>query len=84
MRTSADAFPAVGGNARTERKRCKAKQGRRGKTALTCGSWSYSSTVLGSRPELKKIYLVTMVARCYFIARGDDEVGGPMREPRFT
>jgi hypothetical protein len=73
MRTSADAFPAVGGNARTERKRCKAKQGRRGKTALTCESWSYSSTVLGSRPEREKNYLVTIAARCYpIIAQGSD------------
>jgi hypothetical protein len=41
-------------DARTERKRCKAKQGRRCKTALTCGAWSYSSTDLGSRPERRR------------------------------
>jgi hypothetical protein len=64
-------------NAQTERDRCKAKQGRRGKTALTCGSWSYSSTVLGSRPELEKIYLVTISATCYFIIEADATVVVP-------
>jgi hypothetical protein len=43
--------------------RCKAKQGRRGKTALTCGSWFNSSTVLGCRPEREKNYLVTAIDR---------------------
>ena len=33
------------------------------KTALTCGSYSHSSMVLGYRPERKRIYLVTMPAR---------------------
>jgi hypothetical protein len=33
------------------------------KTALTCDSCSYSSTVLGSRPEREKNSLVTMSAR---------------------
>jgi hypothetical protein len=33
------------------------------KTALTCGAWSYLSTVLGSRPERKRIYLVTAIER---------------------
>jgi hypothetical protein len=33
------------------------------KTALTCDSYSHSSTVLEPRPERKKIYLVTMSAR---------------------
>jgi hypothetical protein len=37
MRTSADAFPVVGGRCTGRARRCKAKQGRRGKTALTCG-----------------------------------------------
>jgi hypothetical protein len=35
MRTSADTFPVVGGNALAERNGCKAKQNRRGKKALT-------------------------------------------------
>ena len=35
--TGADAFPAVGGRCTGRESRCKAKQGRRGKTALTCG-----------------------------------------------
>ena len=34
------------------------------KTALTCGSYSHSSTVLGWRPERERNYLVTMSARC--------------------
>jgi hypothetical protein len=33
------------------------------KTALTCGAWSYLSTVLGSRPERVKNYLVTAIER---------------------
>jgi hypothetical protein len=37
MPTSADAFPVVGGRCTGRARRCKAKQGRRGKTALTCG-----------------------------------------------
>jgi hypothetical protein len=60
---SAEAFAVVGGRCTGRAHGCKAKQGRRGKTALTCDSCSYSSTVLGSRPERKKIYLVTMSAR---------------------
>jgi hypothetical protein len=35
-RTTADAFPVVGGRCTGRARRCKAKQGRRGKTALTC------------------------------------------------
>jgi hypothetical protein len=35
--TSADAFPVVGGRCTGGARRCKAKQGRRGKTALTFG-----------------------------------------------
>ena len=35
--TGADAFPVVGGRCTGRARRCKAKQGRRGKTALTCG-----------------------------------------------
>ncbi len=34
--TSADGFPVVGGRCTGRAHRCKAKQGRRGKTALTC------------------------------------------------
>jgi hypothetical protein len=34
------------------------------KTALTCGSYSHSSTVLGGRREREKNSLVTMSARC--------------------
>jgi hypothetical protein len=34
------------------------------KTALTCGYWSYGSTVLGWRRERIKNSLVTMSARC--------------------
>jgi hypothetical protein len=60
---SADAFAVVAAFARVERKGCKAKQGRRGKTALTCGSYSQSSTVLGCRPEREKNSLVTITAR---------------------
>jgi hypothetical protein len=37
LRTSADAFPVVGGRCTGRARRCKAKQGRRGKTAPTCG-----------------------------------------------
>jgi hypothetical protein len=48
---SADAFAAVGGSCTGGALGCKAKQGRRGKTALTCEAWSYLSTVLGCRPE---------------------------------
>ena len=33
---SADAFPVVGGRCTGRAHRCKARQGRRGKTALTC------------------------------------------------
>jgi hypothetical protein len=36
MPTGADAFSAVGGRCTGRERRCKAKQGRRGKTALTC------------------------------------------------
>ena len=50
MPARADAFPVGSGRCTGRAHRCKAKQGRRGETALTCGSWSYSSTVLGSRP----------------------------------
>jgi hypothetical protein len=60
---SADAFAVVGGRCTGRAHGCKAKQGRHGKTALTCDSCSYISTVLGSRPERKKVYLVTMSAR---------------------
>ena len=34
--TSADAFPVVGGRCTDRARRCKARQGRRGKTALMC------------------------------------------------
>jgi hypothetical protein len=61
-RTTADAFPVVGGNARATTHRGKAKQGRRGKTALTCGSYSHSSTVLERRRERERNSLVTMPA----------------------
>jgi hypothetical protein len=37
MPTGADAFPVVGGGCTSRARRCKAKQGRRGKTALTFG-----------------------------------------------
>jgi hypothetical protein len=33
------------------------------KTALTCGSYSHSSTVFGWRPEREKNYLVTAIER---------------------
>jgi hypothetical protein len=33
------------------------------KTALTCGSYSHSSTVLGCRPEREKNSLVTAIER---------------------
>jgi hypothetical protein len=35
--TSADAFQVVGGGCTGRARRCKARQGRHGKTALTCG-----------------------------------------------
>jgi hypothetical protein len=47
--------------------RCKAKQVRRDKTDPTSGSNSYISTVIGARPEGKKISLVTTTGRCFFI-----------------
>jgi hypothetical protein len=42
-----------------------AKQGRRVKTAPTCGTYSYNSTVLERRREREKNYLVTIAARFY-------------------
>jgi hypothetical protein len=49
------------------------QQGRRGKTALTSGSYFHNSTVFGRRREGKKISLVTTTGRCFFIIaqRGD-------------
>jgi hypothetical protein len=61
---SADAFAVVGGGCTGRAHGCKAKQGRRGKDGADVCSYSHSSTVLGSRPERGKIYLVTMSARC--------------------
>jgi hypothetical protein len=43
-------------------RRCKAKQDRRGKTALKFVSYFHSSTVFGRRREGKRISLVTMTA----------------------
>jgi hypothetical protein len=34
--------------------RCKAKQGRRGKTALRCEAYYYNSTIFGRRPEAEE------------------------------
>jgi hypothetical protein len=67
MRTTADAFLVVSGRCTGGARRCKAKQGRHGKTALTCGSYSQSSTVLERRREREKNSLVTMSARCFFV-----------------
>jgi hypothetical protein len=50
-------------NARGERNGCKAKQNRRGKTALTCGTYSHSSTVLEWRREWENNSLVTITVR---------------------
>jgi hypothetical protein len=51
MRTTADAFLVVSGRCTGGARRYNAKQGRHGKTALTCGSYSQSSTVLERRRE---------------------------------
>jgi hypothetical protein len=87
MLASADAFPVVGGRCTGRAHRCKAKQGRRGKTALTLGSYSHISTVLERRREGKKIYLVTMAARfCFIIAQGKECRWWPVTEllPQFS
>jgi hypothetical protein len=60
MQGSAEAFLVVGGRCTGRAHRCKAKQGRRGKTALMSYSYYYSSMVFGRRREGKKISLVTM------------------------
>ncbi len=64
---SADVFPMVGGRCTDRTHRCKAKQGRRGRTALIFWILSHRSTVFGRRPEGKQIYLVTMTVRCFVI-----------------
>jgi hypothetical protein len=69
MQGSAEAFLVVGGRCTGRAHRCKAKQGRRGKTALMSYSYYYSSIVFGRRREGKKISLVTMAARCLLIVR---------------
>ena len=51
MLARADAFPVVGGRCTGRARRCKAKQGRRGKTAMTCGFYFHSSTVFGPRRD---------------------------------
>jgi hypothetical protein len=61
---SADAFAVAGGRCTGRAHRYKAKQGRRGKTALECRAYSHNSTFLGRRPDEKRIYFVTMAARC--------------------
>ena len=43
------------------------EQGRRSETALKFGSYFHSSTVFGRRREGKRISLVTMAARCFFV-----------------
>ena len=48
---SADVFRWFGGICTGRAHRCKAKQGRHGKTAPTSGSYPYISTVFGARPE---------------------------------
>jgi hypothetical protein len=71
----------VGGSCTGRACRCKAKQGRRGKTALTCGTYSHTSTVSRRRREWKKIYLVTMATRRFFlIAQGSDCRWSPVTE----
>jgi hypothetical protein len=67
MRTTADAFPVLGGTCTGGARRCEAKQGRRGRTALTCCTNSHSSTVPGRRRERRKNSLVTMPARFLFV-----------------
>jgi hypothetical protein len=70
-------LPGGGGRCTGRAHRCKAKQGRRGKAALTSGSYSHNSTVFGRRREGKKISLVTTTGRCFFIIaqRGDCRCG---------
>jgi hypothetical protein len=72
MPASNDAFPVVGGRCTGRAHRCKAKQGRRGKTALTCGSYSHISTVFGRRREDKRISLVTMAGAFFIRAQRSD------------
>jgi hypothetical protein len=57
---SADAFLVVGGRCTGRRRWCKARQSRRGKTALTFGAYFHIRTVFGRRREGKRISLVTM------------------------
>ncbi len=64
-------------DARARAHRCKAKQRRRGKTALKFVSYFHSSTVFGRRREGKGISLVTMTARCFFIMVIADVAGFP-------
>jgi hypothetical protein len=59
MLASADVFPVVSGRCTGRARRCKAKQGPRGKTAPTAESYSHSSTVFGRHQEGKRISLVT-------------------------
>src|ERR1700678_3320442 len=63
MPTSADAYPVVGGSCTGRERRCKPKQRRRGKTALTYGFYPHSCTVPGSRPEREQIFMVTRRVR---------------------
>ena len=42
-------FPGSAGRCTGRTRRCKAKQGRRGKTALKCGSYFHNNTVFGGR-----------------------------------
>jgi hypothetical protein len=58
---SADAFAVVGGGCTDKAHGCKAKQGRHGKTALTCGTYSHNSTVFKPRRERMKNSLVTAI-----------------------
>src|ERR1700683_5563578 len=51
--TSADAFPVVGGRCTGRVRRCKAKQGRRGKTALTCGYFTHKVVRFLARVQSK-------------------------------
>jgi hypothetical protein len=61
-------FPVVGGRCTGRSNRCKAKQGRRGKTALKFVAYYHSNTVFWTCREVKRIYLVTMAVRCFFAA----------------